>query len=742
MSKSKGQVWTEEERSTLNTDVPYLTIDKKSFVFAAYSEVRWTTKYAEDQFLDPSVCFQHFDTKEWIKEGAVDGCIKGESYQNTYFLAKSTKHAFDRAYKSYLANKGDWDYEEDAFMVLEDALGQISDLCYELVYANISITAAMMAPLLSSKTDVLLNDIVNGNLEQAIERAPELDYSKIPIEQTNLEAREKARKVIHEAKSIILSKIDASFKTERVNIELNHYLKNDLLAGKFRVLHISRFLLTPSDFVDFMIKDEQSEPDPGIKFIEDFFATEGYLSSSYYAILTQRVDIDLYKLSKTHFAFWREVIDVFGAIAIYEDVFYNQKRFMDMLCSVNLKNGEVSCTQKAFLKVVKRFHVEDYVLDMTDVELKALENKYNAILPPNRRFIYPETEFTSRDYMAKGFEVKTIAFNYKGLAGMDELNGLRNASRELYELINQVNQKAITWVSEEKFSDVNAPTRTNYFTNLNDYAQHILKRQFGIPGDNPNGMVFPDPNNSNELVYTGIVYKENTTNGIFPAYYKVYALPYDTIKGIGCEILIGKTPNRISRYVRRSPYGSIQSLKLSDAAQLSPEPFNFDGTLNIAFSNSSSKRKAKMLQSHHVSDEEKASIFQASIHQAQHDFVNHPVTKGAIFILTSVITAGMMQGVSAGSRMLFRNAFKKAGQLTIKKVGQTIAETYLKKKGAEYIFDASRSISYQVTVEKKINLITVLMDTFVNPYVGEFIGNAIFIGIDLDTGNCKIESLI
>ena len=118
------------------------------------------------------------------------------------------------------------------------------------------------------------------------------------------------------------------------------------------------------------------------------------------------------------------------------------------------------------------------------------------------------------------------------------------------------------------------------------------------------------------------------------------------------------------------------------------------------------------------------------------------MTKGAIFILTSVITAGMMQGVSAGSRMLFRNAFKKAGQLTIKKVGQTIAETYLKKKGAEYIFDASRSISYQVTVEKKINLITVLMDTFVNPYVGEFIGNAIFIGIDLDTGNFKIESLI
>jgi hypothetical protein len=741
-SKSKGQVWTEEERGIQNTDVPYLTLDKKSFVYATYSEVRWDTKYAGDQFFNPSDCFQYFDTKKWYKKGAEDGCIKGEAYQNTYFLAKSTKQAFDRAYKSYINNKDDWDYEEDAFMVLEDDLGQISDLCYEILHANISITAAMMAPLLSSKADVLLNDIVSGKLDQAIERAPEIDYSKIPIEQTDLKAREKARNAIHEAKRIILAKIDNSLKTERANIELNHYLKNDLFAGKFRALHISRFLLTPSDFVDFMIKDEESEPDPGIKFIEDFFATEGYLSSSYYAILTQIVDIDLYKLSKTHFAFWREVIDVFGTISIYEDVFYNQKKFMDILTSVNLKNGEVSCTQKAFSKVAKRFHVEDYVLDMPDEELKALEKKYNAILPPNRRFIYPETEFTSRDYKAKGFEVKTIAFNYKGLAGMDDLNGLRSASRELYELIDQVNQKAIAWVSEENFGDVNAPSRTNFFTNLDDYAQHILKRQFGIPGDNPNGMVFPDPNNSEDLVYTGLVFKGNTANAIFDAYYKVYALPYNIIKGIGCEILTGKIPNRVSCYVRRSSYGSIQSLKLSYPTQLSPEPFNLDGTLNIAYTNSSNKRKVQMLQSHHVSDEEKASIFQASIHQAQHDFVNHPVTKGAIFILTSVITAGMMQGVSAGSRMLFRNAFKKASQLTIKKVGKKIAETYLKKKGSEYAFDASRSITYQDTVEKKINLVTVLMDTFVNPYFGEFIGNAIFIGIDLETGNFKTESLI
>ncbi|PRY94412.1 hypothetical protein [Marinilabilia salmonicolor] len=610
-----------------------------------------------------------------------------------------------------MANKDDWDYEEDAFWVLEDALGQVSDLCYEILHSNLSITAAMMAPLLSSTTDELLEHIENGTLNQFVEASPGIDPTTVSVDQTDLKAREKARKAIYDAKKIILSQINNNSPSARINLELNHYSKNNLLQGKFRVLQLSRFLLTPADLVDFMIKDEQADPDPGIEFIEDFFASNGYLSSGYYSILTHAIDFDIYKLSEIHYAYWKEVIDIFGSVSIYKDVFPNQTRFMDILTSVNLKNGETSCSKNSFYKKKKRYHVEDYVLDIPEQKIQAIEKKYNAKLPVSRRFIFPETEFTKKDNRIEFFEVKTLVFNYEELLGMDELNGLRNASMELFELISGVNRKAVAWLSEEALNDENAPARTVHFSNIENYSQHIMKRQFGITGNNPNGTVFPDPRGSEELVYTGIVSDEWS-----PFYYKVYAMPYETIRGIHCEIEPDKMPTAVLKYIRINEYGDIHSIKLNNPTELSPEPFNSDGTLNRAYVNSDRKIRSGLLKSVYTSDNEKADIMRMSIHQGQKDFINHPVTKGTIFVLTSVITAGMMQGVAAGSRMLSRNAFKAAAKKALLGSGKLSAKTILSK--------AVVSVGYQtITQEGQVNLFTVIGDSFFTPFVGAALGN-------------------
>ena len=92
------------------------------------------------------------------------------------------------------------------------------------------------------------------------------------------------------------------------------------------------------------------------------------------------------------------------------------------------------------------------------------------------------------------------------------------------------------------------------------------------------------------------------------------------------------------------------------------------------------------------------------------------MTKGAIFILTSVITVGMMQGVSASSRMLFRNAFKNAAKKALAKSSELTAKTIGTK--------AVVSIGYQTIVEQKVNFVTVVADSVFAPWVGEFVGNA------------------
>jgi hypothetical protein len=70
----------------------------------------------------------------------------------------------------------------------------------------------------------------------------------------------------------------------------------------------------------------------------------------------------------------------------------------------------------------------------------------------------------------------------------------------------------------------------------------------------------------------------------------------------------------------------------------------------------------------------------------------------------------MMQGVSAGSRMLFRNAFKiaKSSEFTAKTIGTK----------------AVVSVGYQSLVEQKVNFVTVVADSVLVPWVGEFVGNA------------------
>lgn len=106
------------------------------------------------------------------------------------------------------------------------------------------------------------------------------------------------------------------------------------------------------------------------------------------------------------------------------------------------------------------------------------------------------------------------------------------------------------------------------------------------------------------------------------------------------------------------------------------------------------------------------------------------MTKGAIFILTSVITAGMMQGVSAGSRMLFRNAFKNVAKKALAKSSELTAKTIGTK--------AVVSIGYQtITQDGKVNLVTVLGDSFFSPFVGAALGNIFTLNINLI--NLKIE---
>src|SRR5690554_7586950 len=80
----------------------------------------------------------------------------------------------------------------------------------------------------------------------------------------------------------------------------------------------------------------------------------------------------------------------------------------------------------------------------------------------------------------------------------------------------------------------------------------------------------------------------------------------------------------------------------------------------------------------------------------------------------------MMQGVSAGSRMLFRNAFKNVAKKALAKSSELTAKTIGTK--------AVVSIGYQTITQKgEVNLITVIGDSFFSPYVGAALGNMVSI---------------
>ncbi len=134
---------------------------------------------------------------------------------------------------------------------------------------------------------------------------------------------------------------------------------------------------------------------------------------------------------------------------------------------------------------------------------------------------------------------------------MDELNGLRNESIKLYDLVVNINKNVAAWVSEDVSKDEDASARTVCFTNLQDYATHILKRKFGITGDNPNGIVFPEKS-TGELLYTGIVLHNTTVDN-----YKVYAMPYEKIYAINCKVGVNKSSTAVKRYLRLSEKGTV-----------------------------------------------------------------------------------------------------------------------------------------------------------------------------------------
>src|SRR5690554_1090692 len=84
----------------------------------------------------------------------------------------------------------------------------------------------------------------------------------------------------------------------------------------------------------------------------------------------------------------------------------------------------------------------------------------------------------------------------------------------------------------------------------------------------------------------------------------------------------------------------------------------------------------------------------------------------------------MMQGVSAGSRMLFRNAFKNVANKALAKSSELTAKTIGTK--------AVVSIGYQTITQKgEVNLITVIGDSFFSPYVGAALGNMVSIKVDV-----------
>ena len=114
-------------------------------------------------------------------------------------------------------------------------------------------------------------------------------------------------------------------------------------------------------------------------------------------------------------------------------------------------------------------------------------------------------------------------------------------------------------------------------------------------------------------------------------------------------------PTKAAKYIRATKVGikngHLNAINYHESKHLEIEPFNIDGSINSAYTNQSDSHENMFLNSRYVSGQEKVKIMTWSVHRAQVDFLSHPVTKNTIFVLTTVITAGMAQGLAGASRI-------------------------------------------------------------------------------------------
>ncbi len=141
-----------------------------------------------------------------------------------------------------------------------------------------------------------------------------------------------------------------------------------------------------------------------------------------------------------------------------------------------------------------------------------------------------------------------------------------------------------------------------------------------------------------------------------------------------------------------------------------------------------------LLKSKYLTNEEKSKIIISGIHKAHDEFLNHPVTQGTIFVLTSVITAGSLTGISSAAQMVSRNVLRPILRHSIVKGGELTAKTIMAK--------AIGSIGYQALTQRgEINLFTVIGDSFFTPYVGAALGNIFTLSFNVSSGKIKMETL-
>ncbi len=174
--------------------------------------------------------------------------------------------------------------------------------------------------------------------------------------------------------------------------------------------------------------------------------------------------------------------------------------------------------------------------------------------------------------------------------------------------------------------------------------------------------------------------------------------------------------------------------KLNRASSVPIEPFLPDGSVNSAFVKQSDSGEVLLLKSKYLTNEEKPKIIISGIHKAHDEFLNHPVTQGTIFVLTSVITAGSLTGISSAAQMVSRNVLKPVLRYSFVKGSELTAKTI----GAK----AFVSISYQALTQKgEINLLTVIGDSFFTPYVGAALGNTFTLSYNFITKEKKAETI-